>query len=557
MSAESTGSIPADSSVDRTLDQLRLAARDGAHSSAEFEQDVSNLRRRLDIELARVARSRNSALSLQARLPDELWCLVWQDLPLIDQLAILRVCHAWRTLALASSSVWSTVDVNLDLHHYDCHCEPCREDRQDFRKRYLVSNTIPSTKTNLHLIPRALSLGKNVPLTIEISDIASNSNDDAYEYLGELLQLHAHRLRAMHLDLQDSWVTQHLLEAVEPLNALQTFSVTCSAEPCNVHEPHHIATRAIACPRLQYLRLPKCLLWQQGFEDSMTALRDLWCGVQSLSDIAFILDVCVNLSCLTLDLHEELDHPEDPAMTPATLHRHVHERARALKDVAFRGVTSRNEIDILAIFGIPEVETLNFLYLSHHGPTSEAADNLTAHFRNPMALSCTSSPKGLYYRFGLLATRRTPEKGPTRAISQESNALLLQQTWGHLSKCLPQAVVVEGPVWRALHTDSQLDPMPNTLMFTVLVSSAPELAEPPLLHHYFPQLRLICLRGSGASEVIVTAETIVAFVDSVVAPGSFLDSLVLELIRIEGDDSALRRRAATVLLPHHENVLIT
>ncbi|KZV97606.1 hypothetical protein EXIGLDRAFT_832741 [Exidia glandulosa HHB12029] len=548
MPAEPTGSIPADSSVDRTLDQLRLAARDAAHGSAEFEQDVSNLRSRIDNELARVSNARNSALSLQARLPDELWCLAWQDLPLIDRLAILRVCRAWRTLALRSPIIWSTLDVNLDLHHPDCHCEPCRDDRQDFRKRYLAMNAIAirSTKTNLHLIPRALFLGQNVPLTIHVSDIASESNDDSYEYLGQHLFLHTHRLRTLHLDLQDSWVVQQLLEAVGDLNALQTFSVTCSGEPCNVHEPHQIATRAIACPRLQYLRLPKCLLWQQGFEDSMTALRDLWCGVQSVSEIAFILEACVNLSYLTLDLHDELDHLDELVPIPASLRLLVHERARTLKDIAFRGVTSRNESDIVGIFAIAEIETLSFIYDLHHAPTSQAVEQITGRFQSPIVLSCTASAKGPYHRISLLA--RTT--GPTRAISQKSDPLLLRQTWGYFSKCLPQGVVVAGSCWRALHADEwQGDPMPNTFMFSMLVSVVEELADLPLVHHHFPQLKLVCIRGSAASEAIIPVESIIAVVDSLVAPGSFLDSLLVQQIRIEGDDTALRRKAGTVTLP--------
>ncbi|KZV97603.1 hypothetical protein EXIGLDRAFT_832737 [Exidia glandulosa HHB12029] len=538
MSTTNAAGIPGGFHTDGAIDQLCNEARTRPRGASDFEQDVAILRARFDSNLARVARARNATFSLQSRLPDELWCLAWQDLPLVDRLSILLVCHSWRNLALGCASIWSLLDVHLDLHNIECDCMLCQDSRSDFRKRYFPLEARLPTKSNLHLVPRALELGKRAPIILQIRDTAPYSDEDAYRFLGELLFPHGDRLRAMHLELYDSYVLRQLLEAMEPLHGLCVLSVMCGDVRC-LHEPYNLAGRPIACSALQHLQLPTCTVWRPGLDGAMTpALRKLSCAVDSLADVLFILETCTNLAHLALYLQFGQDHLYEPASSTSSLAK-GRARARNLIEVEIQNVTPYNDDELLAIFGTSEIKRLGLSYLSEHGPPQRVLDRLASHCRGHVTLKLTC-PYDQYHAFQL----KSASTGPSRTIIQKSDPLMLRQTWALLSMRIPQSIMVELSIWRTLH-DQQVAPLPDVTIFTLLVSTADDMTGLRPMHQLFPRLDTLFVRGHGLSEVFVQADTIAALVDSLTALG-FINFLFVSRITIQGDHTQLRQKAGSV-----------
>ncbi|KZV97604.1 hypothetical protein EXIGLDRAFT_832739 [Exidia glandulosa HHB12029] len=542
MSTPNPAAALEDLPIDGTITRLRTEARTHARG-ASFDQDVAGLRARFDGELARTARVRNVTSSLQSRLPDELWCLAWQDLPLVDRLSLLLVCHAWRNIALGCASVWSLVDVHMDLHNIECDCILCQDSRSDFGKRYFPLEARLPAKSNLHLVPRALELGRRAPIILQIRDTASYSDEEAYRFLGELLRPHSDRLRTMHLVFYDNYVLRQLLEPMEPLRGLRVLSVTCGEARCH-YEPHNLAGRSIACPALQQLHLPTCIAWRPGIDAVMTpALRRLSCAVDSLADVLFILETCTNLAHLALHLQFGQDHLYEPASLTPSLAK-GRERARNLVEVEIQDVTPYNDDELLAIFGTSEIKWLWLSYRSEHRPPQRVLDQLASHCRGHVTLKLTC-PSDRCHAFQLISDLT----GPNRTIIQKSDSAMLRQTWELLSMRIPQSIMVEISIWRMLHEQQLPPPIPvlNVTTFTLMLSTTDDLTGLRPIDQLFPRLDTLFFGGHGPSEVFVDADALAAVADSLIPLGS-LDFLAASRIIVQGDDTLLRQKAKSVRL---------
>ncbi|KZW00822.1 hypothetical protein EXIGLDRAFT_123165 [Exidia glandulosa HHB12029] len=278
------------------------------------------LRRQLDITLASTAQGLNPACSLQLRLPDELWCMIWQDLSLADRVSVSLVCHAWRTLALGCPRVWSSIDFDSDVHGKSCKCSDLgwlarRKCRQPKR-------------VNFHLLDIALEHCKEAQLTLHSVDSVDYSIDleSVYREYFAKLQPYAGRIAAIRMDLDDCPAVLPFLNHIhtDSLPSLRILSLSCRRCPHDDYDYRcgDVLPSDNALPRLEELSLPPCSRWTRPWTSS-PALRAVSCPIDNTDDILSILHACPALEILHLTFVQSVQSDSEDLETMACIHSAV------------------------------------------------------------------------------------------------------------------------------------------------------------------------------------------------------------------------------------------
>ncbi|KZV95206.1 hypothetical protein EXIGLDRAFT_834468 [Exidia glandulosa HHB12029] len=197
----------------------------------------------LESAVACELRAHNEERVSQLRLPQELWVEVWGHLPMGDVVSISHVCHLWRSLALASPSLWSTLEVFSDMHVNDCDCEECGSIAKHciVCKRCRRTPTLGTKNTKLirHLLPRSKSCA--LSLIIRLSDYETKE-------LARLITPHRRRLVRIECNDYDSRIMAAFLSHFEALRAVRELSTDGSAPPVSF-------MKKIKLPSLQQLKV--------------------------------------------------------------------------------------------------------------------------------------------------------------------------------------------------------------------------------------------------------------------------------------------------------------
>lgn len=102
----------------------------------------------------------------RAWLPEDVWLLVWDFLHMDDLVAVSHVCHAWRSLALASPRLWTELEFRHDLHHGGCRCDLCIAARGTKCRR--CGTYVQIGSTNMRIVRKLLPCSKPLPLSLTI-----------------------------------------------------------------------------------------------------------------------------------------------------------------------------------------------------------------------------------------------------------------------------------------------------------------------------------------------------------------------------------------------------
>ncbi|KZW01343.1 hypothetical protein EXIGLDRAFT_830085 [Exidia glandulosa HHB12029] len=528
-----------------------------SYDAKKFDDKTVELRARFNAELALAARQRNAAQSLQPRIPDELWCMAWQDLPLADRFAITRVCQAWRSISMGEPLVWSFIEVVMDLHSPECDCARCTV---GFKERHFPLRSYLPANSNLHLVPRALELGRTNFIILQVTDKASFSENEAHTYLGQVLHPHSHRLTALYLEFVDSRGVSFFFDAVSSFPALRILDLSCKAGSLCSHPKRPLAPRKLHLPILQELLLPRCIMCladrlTQGDDclpDFLPSLRILSCAATSARHVVRLLGACSMLSKLDLEFRPSLQETEDFGMSSSELYN-ARQTARRLSKVTICGITPTNESLILAVFSVPEINVLRLRYTSGEGPSLGALRDVATPFADGH-ITCACVGTDAYHIIIL-----TLDTSKTRQFIQKPNTDALRRTWRVLGPDTSPDLIVDCKLWPTLLGDPALPlSIPNIWSFTVRVDDAEDLvpflcaqqARPDL----FPGLQGVIVQGTSG-RLTVKACVLRAATQSLIPARGYLRFLGFPGITIQGEDAELSKMIESVGAEEHTSFL--
>jgi len=156
-----------------------------------------------------------------SQLPDELWTGIWQGLPFADRIAVSHVCRDWRTLALATATVWSHVHFFSTLHYASCKCTTC------MRTDPLARAFLRRRRSNIDCIPIILKRSQKSPLVITFEvfsdkSIKKSCSDQAVQtQFVDLLKPHVDRVVGFRILSDDPYEVPGLLSGL----GMDTFTV--------------------------------------------------------------------------------------------------------------------------------------------------------------------------------------------------------------------------------------------------------------------------------------------------------------------------------------------
>ncbi|KZV82823.1 hypothetical protein EXIGLDRAFT_843398 [Exidia glandulosa HHB12029] len=183
----------------------------------EFLRVASVARAHFDCAVAAELHERNAERISRLRIPGELWVEIWSHLPMRDIVTATHVCHMWRSFALASPSLWSTLEVVNSRHHEECECAACQAvDFWDMTCKGCRCPVVPG-RANTELVRLLVPRSKSVALSCLV-DTEDNSDFHEAAKLASILAPHCQRL--VHLDWGKHNASESLAEFLRHFDAL-------------------------------------------------------------------------------------------------------------------------------------------------------------------------------------------------------------------------------------------------------------------------------------------------------------------------------------------------
>ncbi|EJD41332.1 hypothetical protein AURDEDRAFT_127085 [Auricularia subglabra TFB-10046 SS5] len=228
------------------------------------------------------------------KLPGELWCMVWQDLPLADRLRVTHVCHDWRALCLTTPQIWRYIDYCFYRHEDNCKCMECGFQREASRP----------VRTNALLV--SLALPRSMPLELDVfigdkgRDHRENifSSSDPVSYLSHLLRPHKHRIRTIRADIFSGSLLTNFLDELRDFPALT--SLTATSAPDNRSSlGASLANELLSMPALERLSLTHG--WAgSGCDQSFPAVKSLQATYGWSRSLRRLIEACPNVTFLDI-----------------------------------------------------------------------------------------------------------------------------------------------------------------------------------------------------------------------------------------------------------------
>lgn len=280
----------------------------------------------------------NVVHSMQKRLPDEIWCAIWEPLPFFDRVRILRVCRAWRTVALNAPALWSRILCFSTIHSEDCYCFDCKgHDEGHYVPRW-PENPYPQRATNLHDLPRYLSLGRKVDLHLSVDIVEHMPGKHVIQSLAQACNPHASRLVTIHWRSGQHAALRQFLSQIT-LSSVRNITADWLFRDDETWDEYGFSDMAkdLDFPALAYLRLDDPRFRGDGAHANLPSLRSLTFYPRSCQEIAAALVACPSLTILQAHLSrideecwqvaphvvEELRHAVRKASSVSFIIRHI------------------------------------------------------------------------------------------------------------------------------------------------------------------------------------------------------------------------------------------
>ncbi|EJD43207.1 hypothetical protein AURDEDRAFT_167624 [Auricularia subglabra TFB-10046 SS5] len=254
----------------------------------------------------------NARLSLQHRLPNELWCNVWELLSDVDRVSVTRVCSHWRALCHGFPRLSTDLLFYTTCHSHWCRCPECTGsiEEKDHNPSGWEINPYPKTSTNVASAVDALSRSRSLPLHITFDIVPFRPNLDVVTSLLDALLPHSGRLASLRLRVCNPNDTADFLSRFDALPALRVLELDVGADDRrNPLIPGvNLKTSNIAFPVLEELHVrTEHISWTYHVAVHYPALRKVTTCLHSFYNIIPLLRTCPNLRALCLQLPSSSD----------------------------------------------------------------------------------------------------------------------------------------------------------------------------------------------------------------------------------------------------------
>ncbi|EJD43202.1 hypothetical protein AURDEDRAFT_167619 [Auricularia subglabra TFB-10046 SS5] len=300
--------------------------------------------------LASEIRCLNARLSLQNRLPNELWCNVWELLSDVDRVSVTRVCSHWRALCHGFPRLSTDLLFYTTYHSHWCRCPECTGsiEEKDHNPSGWEINPYPKTSTNVASAVDAVSRSRSLPLRIAFDVVPFVPDPDVLNSLYLALLPHVGRLAILRLRVCDPDDAANFLSHFAALPALRVLDLDVVADNRKDAPTLNWAwfiTDKIALPVLEELHVRSAqYVWHSPAATvHYPTLRTLTMSARSFRDMVRILRRCPNLR--TLRLHLSSDTPVSVMRTQEVLWALI--GSMPLTDVQISGITTQDAVDYL------------------------------------------------------------------------------------------------------------------------------------------------------------------------------------------------------------------
>ncbi|EJD54590.1 hypothetical protein AURDEDRAFT_156373 [Auricularia subglabra TFB-10046 SS5] len=265
---------------------------------------------------AQLARQENNRSSWMSRLPNELWDLVFEQLPFDDFFAATHACSAWRARALASPHLWT----RPTFYSYDCG-------------RGIA---------NVEAAPFVLARSGQLPLDVTLEDHATLRCVTRFIALACALYPHTARIRRLcvrsgHIDVPYMLLVR--LPALPTLGVLVVQRLPTQKDGHYLTFPFCPENFDLNLPKLAHLELDRGYVWPEKYPCAISTIRSLRLTPRKHLnvEIGAALEGCPNLERLHLNL-SDFASVEEPLPADAV----VRPRAASLASVIISGATSND-----------------------------------------------------------------------------------------------------------------------------------------------------------------------------------------------------------------------
>ncbi|EJD43182.1 hypothetical protein AURDEDRAFT_167599 [Auricularia subglabra TFB-10046 SS5] len=209
--------------------------------------------------LAAEMRPLNAALSLQNRLPNELWCLIWEPLSAADRVSVSLVCSQCRALLYSCPRLCNRLLFYTTCHSAQCKCLGCTRTPGPYSDGDPAGWRIHSydeASTNVAGAIGALSRSPNSSLHITFDIVPFTPNPAVVNSLIETLLSASWRLHTLVLRVCNPDDTASFLARFDVLPALRVLDLDVVPAIHNERRRRRsFALRKIELPLLEELHL--------------------------------------------------------------------------------------------------------------------------------------------------------------------------------------------------------------------------------------------------------------------------------------------------------------
>lgn len=421
------------------------------------------------------------------KLPDELWCMVWEDLPLADRVRVTHVCHDWRTLALGTPRVWRCIDYWFYRHNEACTCIECAFQGDSSR----------SVRTNALLV--SLALPRSVPLELDIflGDKGTDHREnifcpsDTVSYLSNLLLPHKGRIRTIYADVYNAQSLTTLLDELREFPALTSLVATAAADG-RANLGARLTNERLSMPKLERLSLTNG--WAAATcEQSFPAVTNLKATYGWCTSLRRLIEACPKIAFLDIGMTKWIGNGNDRGSDELA------ECISALPAVRISGM-----LDLLAKYvvfmGSPPAD-VEYAFVGNHDFCTASTDLCWGGLEGIERLTCTTDGHTVHVRaYGAGGARRTL----SFPFYKDVEVYCLIDSLPSLAAL--RIIAVEWPVWRVFADFVPV--LPAVERLSIYFPLDPDLDDPPNLDNpddpagadRFPLLKVVTFYG-GTQEL--------------------------------------------------------
>ncbi|KZV91882.1 hypothetical protein EXIGLDRAFT_769475 [Exidia glandulosa HHB12029] len=417
---------------------LQLLGRDLDDASA-VENLALEARNIVQSALASVLREYNLRFSLWRRLPDELWCMIWRDLPMNDRMRVSHVCSAWRKLAVSTPHIWRSLEVVSERIRSGPQCK---------------SKACPSVqeRNNMQLVSLLLKRSLRIPLHMRV--LITWPDQAIMGDLAKLLLRHVARLEVLHFDTVDGNMPQEFLDYFLNFPSLRT--LTCiSSPPPQLHgsrsrshtteDTVRFVLPPISAPQLHTLRTGGPLMFEKDDDDKAILLPSVTTFETTIAEPA-------DLTVALLAYFPRLQHLSIRFAPHASWERDfrasgdVVEELSRIPSFSASEVHALNEPLVMDLLRASRRSALSVTYTDRYANTPRAYE-LCADVKRSAQLTCHPSRGENVYEMVTFAV--VTEDGLRRDIGN-CYPINLDPIWKHLDSAWVTSLSVGAEQWRSL-----------------------------------------------------------------------------------------------------------